>query len=113
MSKGLDFTKHLKLLRQREKVMTRLAIALAAVIGASTLTATEAEAKGPGGSKGSSGSKGMSQSWHQIVPLFVIGFVIMACIRSLGDVGAADGSAAFGFVSRTRWDSVCKTVART
>jgi uncharacterized integral membrane protein (TIGR00698 family) len=41
--------------------------------------------------------------WHQIVPLFIIGFVLMACIRSLGD---AEGQKAFGFLDRGQWDRV-------
>jgi hypothetical protein len=43
--------------------MTRLAIALAAVLGASTMSATEAEAKGPsGGGKSYASSRGAHQS---------------------------------------------------
>ena len=50
---------------------------------------------------------GASQKWHQIVPLFVIGFVLMACLRSIGDIGAADsGSKAFGIMSRAKWKEV-------
>jgi uncharacterized integral membrane protein (TIGR00698 family) len=46
--------------------------------------------------------KKVQQPWHQILPLFVIGFVAMACIRSLGD----QGERAFGVVSRDSWNHV-------
>jgi uncharacterized integral membrane protein (TIGR00698 family) len=46
------------------------------------------------------GSRRRKQKWHEVVPLFVIGFVLMACVRSLGDVGAGK---AFGFVDRAAW----------
>ncbi len=45
----------------------------------------------------------LKQKWHEIVPLFVIGFVVMACVRSLGDMG---GGEAFGFIPRQRWSLV-------
>jgi uncharacterized integral membrane protein (TIGR00698 family) len=43
------------------------------------------------------------QAWHQIVPLFVIGFVLMACVRSLGDTTAGAAGPAFGFIPRAAW----------
>jgi uncharacterized integral membrane protein (TIGR00698 family) len=44
-------------------------------------------------------------AWHQVVPLFVIGFVVMACVRSLGDAGDVHGKA-FGMVDRANWNGV-------
>jgi uncharacterized integral membrane protein (TIGR00698 family) len=41
------------------------------------------------------------QTWGQLVPMFVIGFALMACVRSLGDAGER----AFGFVDRGTWDA--------
>lgn len=41
------------------------------------------------------------QPWGQLVPLFVIGFALMACLRTLGDAG--DGRA-FGMVDRAAWE---------
>ena len=46
------------------------------------------------------GKKRGGQKWHQMVPLFVIGFVLMACIRSIGDMGTGK---AFGVIERWRW----------
>ena len=53
--------------------------------------------------RGSSSSKHVKQKWHQIVPLFVVGFLLMACVRSLGDAG---GAKAFGFIDKVNWDHV-------
>src|SRR5262249_24620985 len=33
------------------------------------------------------GASGARPKWHQVVPLFVLGFLAMAAIRSLGDLG--------------------------
>ena len=57
--------------------------------------------------RGSQGSKRVQQKWHQIVPLFVLGFLLMACVRSLGDVTAKPY--AFGFIGKAHWDSVGDT----
>ena len=57
--------------------------------------------------RGSQGSKRVQQKWHQIVPLFVLGFLLMACVRSLGDVTAKPY--AFGFIAKAHWDSVGDT----
>jgi len=46
------------------------------------------------------GRRRPKQKWHQVVPLFVIGFVAMACLRSLGDAG---GVKAFGVIDRGAW----------
>jgi uncharacterized membrane protein YadS len=56
--------------------------------------------------RGESGGTSVKQPWHQIVPLFVVGFVVMACIRSVGDSGAGR---AFGFIDRTTWSQVDPT----
>ncbi|HEX8521232.1 MAG TPA: putative sulfate exporter family transporter, partial [Tepidisphaeraceae bacterium] len=49
------------------------------------------------------GGKRVKQPWHQIVPLFVIGFFVMACVRSLGDLSAGS---AFGFIPHENWKNV-------
>jgi uncharacterized integral membrane protein (TIGR00698 family) len=49
------------------------------------------------------GAKKISQKWHQVIPLFVIAFVLMACIRSLGDAG---GAKAFGLIPQSQWKLV-------
>lgn len=55
--------------------------------------------------QGQGGRRGVKQAWHQVVPLFVVGFVLMAAVRSLGDAG--DGRA-FGLVDRADWAAFCE-----
>lgn len=57
-----------------------------------------------GQGSGAGGSKKVKQPWHQIVPLFVVGFVLMACVRSLGD--ASGGAYALGFIPRNAWNQI-------
>jgi uncharacterized membrane protein YadS len=59
-------------------------------------------------SGGGDARKRRVQNWRDVVPLFIIGFVLMACVRSLGDMG--DGRA-FGAVDRGAWERFCKTIA--
>jgi uncharacterized integral membrane protein (TIGR00698 family) len=49
-------------------------------------------------------SKGFGQRWDHAIPLFVIAFVLMACIRSLGD--SANGGKALGFIAVDQWRHV-------
>jgi uncharacterized membrane protein YadS len=63
------------------------------------------------GEQRTSGKK-VNQRWHQVVPFFVVAFVIMACIRSLGDQGAAT-SKAFGLIDRPHWNQVGDTAKTT
>lgn len=53
--------------------------------------------------RGRASGKRIRQKWHQIVPLFVVGFLAMACLRSIGDEG---GEHAFGLIAKTQWDRV-------
>jgi uncharacterized integral membrane protein (TIGR00698 family) len=53
--------------------------------------------------RGNQGTRQVKQKWHQIVPLFVVGFVLMACIRSLGDWTLDQHGAAFGFIRSSTW----------
>ena len=48
-------------------------------------------------------AKSTAQKWHQVVPLFVVAFVLMACIRSFGDAG---GPMAFGLFPQDQWKMV-------
>jgi uncharacterized integral membrane protein (TIGR00698 family) len=59
--------------------------------------------RGRSGSGGAAVGKRMKQQWHQIVPLFLVGFLLMACLRSVGDAG---GARAFGLVDRVHWNEV-------
>ncbi|MGB7156496.1 MAG: putative sulfate exporter family transporter [Tepidisphaeraceae bacterium] len=46
------------------------------------------------------------QKWSQLVPMFVIGFALMACLRSVGDMG----DRAFGVLDRAAWERFVRGV---
>jgi uncharacterized integral membrane protein (TIGR00698 family) len=54
------------------------------------------------------GGRRVKQPWHQVVPLFVFGFVGMACLRSIGDINTAR---AFGVLDRSAWHRVINDAA--
>jgi uncharacterized membrane protein YadS len=55
----------------------------------------------------------VKQPWHQVVPLFVIGFVAMACVRSIGDIGADNAAIrAFGVLDRGTWKTITETASK-
>jgi uncharacterized integral membrane protein (TIGR00698 family) len=59
--------------------------------------------------RGAAAKRRVKQKWHQIVPLFVVGFLLMACLRSIGDAG----DKAFGLIDHARWEAfgaVAKTL---
>lgn len=43
--------------------------------------------------------------WHQLIPLFVIGFLVLALVRTLGDMMILRGDSAFGLLDTARWES--------
>jgi uncharacterized membrane protein YadS len=45
----------------------------------------------------------MKQKWHHLVPMFVIGFLAMACVRTIGDVG---GARPFGVLDQASWERI-------
>ena len=51
------------------------------------------------------------QKWHHAIPLFVIAFALMACLRSIGDIGAAQGRPAFGVMDRATWRQIYEQAA--
>ena len=53
--------------------------------------------------RGEKGARKVKQPWHQVIPLFVVGFVLMACIRSLGDATAGPSGPVFGFIPHVKW----------
>ena len=48
------------------------------------------------------------QKWHHVVPLFVLGFLLMVCLRSLGDM---DTPRALGVFDRATWGQIVDRVA--
>jgi uncharacterized integral membrane protein (TIGR00698 family) len=50
--------------------------------------------------RGSDDRKRAAMSWHQAIPFFVVAFVALAAVRSIGDWG---GDHPFGFMSKSFW----------
>lgn len=44
--------------------------------------------------------------WYKLIPLFVIGFLVLALIRTIGDVTLTNSGLAFGFLEASTWESV-------
>lgn len=44
--------------------------------------------------------------WYKLIPLFVLGFIAMAIVRTLGDSGVVNNGLAFGFLDPNQWASV-------
>ena len=59
---------------------------------------------------GSSSSSNQKVSIIKLVPLFIMGFVIMAALRSVGDAGIQSGSGAFGLWSPEQWQMMTGSV---
>jgi len=49
-----------------------------------------------------SGTPRRRQKWHELVPMFVFGFVVMAALRTIGD----RGDRAFGVLEPAAWQSI-------
>ena len=62
-------------------------------------------------SQGAWGAKGAwSAKISSLVPIFVIGFLAMAAVRSIGDWSLGSSGAAFGVWSAAQWASITKSV---
>jgi uncharacterized integral membrane protein (TIGR00698 family) len=44
--------------------------------------------------------------WYSLIPLFVLGFLALAMVRTLGDAGVTNQGAAFGFLDPSQWKIV-------
>ncbi len=64
--------------------------------------------QGANGASGASGAK--STKLSQLVPGFVIGFLAMAVVRSLGDWTLTSNGAAFGMWDAARWGAITKSL---
>lgn len=55
--------------------------------------------------RGSSNEQGQEiPKWYQLIPLFVIGFLLLAFVRTIGDMMILQGNAAFGLLTEVRWE---------
>jgi uncharacterized membrane protein YadS len=55
-------------------------------------------------------SPGKKVSFLKLLPLFVVGFLVMAMLRSIGDAGINAGGNAFGLWDSAVWESLHGTI---
>lgn len=49
--------------------------------------------------------------WYKLIPGFVIGFILLALLRTLGDVTITHTELAFGFLQPTTWENLYDSVS--
>src|SRR5699024_10597185 len=52
------------------------------------------------------GSQNNLPKWYKLIPLFVIGFLFLALIRTIGDMTLTQLGSAFGFLNESTWESI-------
>lgn len=52
------------------------------------------------------GSQNNLPKWYKLIPLFVIGFLFLALIRTIGDMTLTQSGSAFGFLNESTWESI-------
>jgi uncharacterized integral membrane protein (TIGR00698 family) len=55
-------------------------------------------------------AKGRRVSWATLVPTFVVGFLVMAVLRTIGDATLASGGAAYGLWELPAWTAVTNQI---
>src|SRR5690606_34708388 len=53
---------------------------------------------------------GNQPKWYRLIPLFVLGFIGMAILRTVGDAGVANNGAAFGQFNSEQWRTVWQSL---
>lgn len=53
-----------------------------------------------------------SPKWYSLIPFFVIGFVTMSCVRTIGDAGLASGGLAYGLFHPLLWQEICSFISK-
>ena len=53
---------------------------------------------------------GTKTSFSKLLPLFVVGFLVFATLRSIGDAGIRAGGNALGVWPSTAWNSICGSI---
>lgn len=51
-------------------------------------------------------STSQEKRWYQLIPLFILGFLFCAILRTVGDGGIAQQNLAFGLWDATQWKSI-------
>lgn len=46
--------------------------------------------------------------WYKFIPLFVLGFLLLALVRTIGDMNVANSGLAFGFLEPASWEQFYK-----
>ncbi len=54
-------------------------------------------------------NKSQIPKWYKLIPLFVIGFLLLALVRTAGDMMVTQTGTAFGLLDLTTWESFYKT----
>jgi uncharacterized integral membrane protein (TIGR00698 family) len=44
--------------------------------------------------------------WYKLIPLFVVGFLLLAFVRTVGDLNIENNGMAFGFLNPNSWENV-------
>jgi uncharacterized integral membrane protein (TIGR00698 family) len=44
--------------------------------------------------------------WYKLIPLFVVGFLLLAFVRTIGDLNIENNGMAFGFLNPNSWENV-------
>jgi uncharacterized integral membrane protein (TIGR00698 family) len=63
--------------------------------------------------QGAAGQTRRAMSWRSLVPTFVLGFVAMAAVRSIGDAMLGSGGLALGVWDRQGWSSLSALLGDT
>lgn len=53
----------------------------------------------------------MIPKWYQLIPLFVIGFLVFALFRTIGDMLILKNNLSFGFLNASSWTSFYTTIS--
>ena len=96
----------------RAATVTKLTrnIFLAAVIPVLTWLHARERAAGGGGGAAPAPGGGGAGAWTRYVPGFVLGFLGMAVVRTLGDWTLGSGGAAFGLLDDAAWRALTRSV---
>lgn len=49
--------------------------------------------------------------WYTLIPLFIVGFLLMACLRTIGDFTYTSTGLAFGFLEEETWQSFYHSIS--
>jgi uncharacterized integral membrane protein (TIGR00698 family) len=56
------------------------------------------------------GKNEQTPRWYQLIPLFVIGFILMAGVRTIGDSGINENGVAYGLLNPEQWKTFWKSL---